>query len=201
MTTTCNQINLAGKPCAYPADWCPIHESEPAEVELAVAEDAAAPHSSKSLRAIGQLAVEGVVDGTASPLQASRLIKSLSAVNELGDFESDEERDKILSEIELRGLIMHGCTPRTPEEWLLARQIFDDEGFEEFVRWERCGDGWGNPDKSWMPPIPEHLLPPRLRGPQPRPDANLKLSRYLPNRAYKYYLANGWETDDWGGPE
>ena len=114
MTIPCNQINFAGKPCAYPADWCPIHESEPAEAESAVAEGVAAPHSSKSLRAIGQLAVEGVVDGTASPLQASRLIKSLSVVNALGDFESEEERNKILSEVELRGLIMHGCTPRTP---------------------------------------------------------------------------------------
>lgn len=42
-----------------------------------------------------------------------------------------------LREVELRGRLMQGLTPRDEEEWELARSIFDDAAIAEFERWER----------------------------------------------------------------
>ena len=142
-------------------------------------------------RLLGQIAAEKVADGSASPLQASRHIRSLSVLDNMTDPKTEEDEDKILAEIELRGLVMNGLTPRNEEEWLLAREVFDDAAIEEFTRWERSGGGWGHgPDKTWLPPLPEHLLPPNLRGPQPM--FPVFLAPHLSTEQKDYYLANGW---------
>ncbi len=36
----------------------------------------------------------------------------------------------------LRGKVMHGIAPQTPEEWALAEEIFEENAIEEFRRWE-----------------------------------------------------------------
>ncbi len=36
----------------------------------------------------------------------------------------------------LRGKVMHGIAPQSPEEWALAEEIFEEKAIEEFQRWE-----------------------------------------------------------------
>lgn len=192
MTNPCPAQTSSGMPCAYPAETCPLHPRQ--------LQPEAPPISERPVptdpRAIGHAVAQQVADGSASPLQASRLIRSLSLLKTMGNLNTEEEEQAILAEVELRGVVMNGFPPRNEEEWLLARRVFDDAAIEEFTRWERCGSGWGDPDKSWVPPIPEHMLPGSLRGPQPAPGAILKLSPFLGRRQREYYFANGWEPDD-----
>ncbi|MBA4181964.1 MAG: hypothetical protein C0506_15340 [Anaerolinea sp.] len=159
------------------------------------------PPGRRNSRAIGQAVAEQVAEGTASPLQASRLIRSLSVVESLP---GEEEEEEILAEVELRGVVANGFPPRNEEEWLLAIKVFDSEAIEEFVRWERCGSGWGEPDMAWLPPIPEHLLPATLRGPQPHPSFSRKLSPFLTHNLERY-KADGWDIRDgtwhWTNPD
>lgn len=44
--------------------------------------------------------------------------------------------DEALAEVELRGLVMHGIPPRTPEEWARAEALFSPEALREIRRWE-----------------------------------------------------------------
>lgn len=53
--------------------------------------------------------------------------------------------EESLREIELRGLLMNGIPPRTPDEWELAAKVFDDEALSEFRRWPVTG---GEPEDA-----------------------------------------------------
>ena len=66
--------------------------------------------------------------------QASVAAALLRLLHALGpDPISDEEAWK---EVELRGRIMHGMPPRSPEEWERVALLYDDEALEEFRRWD-----------------------------------------------------------------
>lgn len=190
MIHPCPAQTPSGAPCAYPAETCPLHSQPPPDAPPAVTERAAP----RDPRAIGQAVAEQVADGTASPLQASRLIRSLGQLNKLGSLTSDEEEQEILAEVELRGLIMNGFTPRDAEEWIFACKVFDADLIEELVRWERAGCGWEEPDMAWVPPIPEELLPKSLRGPQPAPGAIHKLPRWKARQDPERFRAEGWDV-------
>src|SRR5690606_37381027 len=73
--------------------------------------------------------VSGAMDVRAATVVAS-LLRVLAT---LGPAEMDEE--EALREVELRGLIMQGVPPRTPEEWELAESIFDDDALREIRSW------------------------------------------------------------------
>ena len=75
-----------------------------------------------------------VIGGTLEASRASVAAALLRLLHLLGpDAISDEEA---WQEVELRGRIMHGQPPRSPEEWARVALLYDDEALEEFRRWE-----------------------------------------------------------------
>lgn len=75
-----------------------------------------------------------VIGGTLEASRASVAAALLRLLHMLGPGAiSDEEAWR---EVELRGRIMHGQPPRSPEEWARVALLYDDEALEEFKRWE-----------------------------------------------------------------
>jgi len=137
----CNTTSPSGNPCAHPKAACPLHTPESASVEpLAPGDEPQAAKPMRDPRLLGQLAVERVFEENASPLQAARLIRTLRTLHAMGNLPEDE--DRILAEVELRGVVMNGFPPRNEKEWALAREVFDDDAIREFHRWEETGHGW-----------------------------------------------------------
>ena len=138
----CNITTFSGKACAHPGDACPIHTQLPDAAPAPPAEDLEpkVTRTFKDPRLLGQIVVERVLDESASPIQAARLIRTLRALHSMGNTPEDE--DAVLAEIELRGVVMNGFPPRNEEEWDLARKVFDADAITEFHRWEAEGRGW-----------------------------------------------------------
>jgi hypothetical protein len=127
----CHQPTNTGHDCRYPADRCPLHAPE-LPVPSARQRD---PKDDLNIRALAQNAIARVFDGAASPLQTSRLVRALRSFQTV---EPDPwDREEALRGVELSGRLMHGMPPRDPEQWALAREMYDDDGMREFIRWAK----------------------------------------------------------------
>lgn len=127
----CAAPTATGHPCHYPAGRCPMHSrqaSSPAPVPPALPADP---------RELARAVVERALRGDANPLHAMRLVQAARALQEFPDPAHDEWA---LQEVALRGRLMHGLAPATPEQWDLARETFDDAALAEFERWARLPD-------------------------------------------------------------
>jgi hypothetical protein len=95
----------------------------------------APPRSELNLRVLAQDAIERVFDGAASPLQAARLVRALRSFQTVELDPYDEQQ--ALKRIEVSGRAMNGMPPGSPEQWDLARQMYDDDSLREFIRWAK----------------------------------------------------------------
>ncbi len=148
----CGAITKAGGPCRWPRGECQWHipvGGEPfptgSVAPLLGAAQADAPVApereefpwldGRDLRGLGWWLVEGTLRQRVGAREASVVASLLRTLAALGPDEGDTE--DALREVELRGVLMHGMPPRTPEEWARAARIFDDDALAEFRRWER----------------------------------------------------------------
>lgn len=112
------------------ADTCPHHGS------LALDARVAAPPTvdGRDLHAVSWWVLERLLHDEIDPRRASAMRAMVRTIAQLGPEERD--RQEQLREAQLRGLVMHGIPPRTPEEWALAERVFDDDALAELHRWE-----------------------------------------------------------------
>lgn len=87
----------------------------------------------RDLHGLAWLVARGVLEGSVDVRAAGVVASLLRVLAALGPPEMDEQ--EALRETVLRGLIMQGIPPRTPEEWALAEAIFDDQALREIRRW------------------------------------------------------------------
>ena len=130
----CGAPTRGGSPCRYPAALCP-HEAHARHREGRVRRDptpAPAPPAAplravreRDLRALGWWLIEQTLAGRVSPPEASAVNRMMHTLLQLGP--DSEAGERALREVALRGLLMHGVPPRTPEEWDHAAELFDDE--------------------------------------------------------------------------
>ena len=137
--TRCGAPTRGGSPCRFPADRCP-HDSHARAREQrpqgARGEPAASPAGAireRDLRSLGWWLIEETLAGRVTPPEASAVNRMMHTLLQLGPAPEADER--ALQEVALRGLLMHGVPPRTPEEWRRAAEIFDEEALAEFRRW------------------------------------------------------------------
>ena len=130
-TDLCGATTQSGGYCRNDAARCPQHSDTPA---LPNADTQ--PHD---LRALGWSLLDRLANGELDPRRAGVMASLMRVVAALGPEPEDEQ--ELLREAQLRGLVMHGIPPRTPEEWQLAERVFDDEALREFHRWESLGRG------------------------------------------------------------
>lgn len=152
----CGAKTQKGTPCGWAAAECPHHrrDGRPSRRPERGADHVPAAPPAKAefpwlaahdLRGLGWWLIEQVLlqeleTGRASVV--ANLVRTLAALGP-----APEEESAALREVELRGRLMHGLPPRTPEEWARAEAVFDDAALAEFRRWERLlleaddGDG------------------------------------------------------------
>ena len=151
----CGAPTRGGSPCRYPAALCP-HEAHARHREGRVRRDPApapAPPATplravreRDLRALGWWLIEQTLAGRVSPPEASAVNRMMHTLLQLGP--DSEAGERALREVALRGLLMHGVPPRTPEEWNHAAELFDDEALAEFRRWAGAVDGAEDADAN-----------------------------------------------------
>lgn len=78
--------------------------------------------------------IERIIDGALQPPQAAAISGVVRTLANLPPGAGDQATT--LASIALRGRLMHGIPPRSPEQWALAATMFDDEALVEFRRWE-----------------------------------------------------------------
>lgn len=171
MTGECGQSMPSGRRCCYDALECPLHSPSFAPIRHETLTHGQEVPVAELASRLGALALERVAGLDFDPASVTRFLRSLDLFRRFPPPSEDE--DVLLAEVELRGVVMNGFAPRDPEEWALARKVFDDDAIEEFTRWVREDRSWEVADASWVPPIPEKDLPPALRGPQPNPGYHL----------------------------
>ena len=76
--------------------------------------------------------LDQLIEGAMTSAEVSSAGSILRILASLGQ----QDDPASLREVELRGRLMQGLTPRDEEEWELARSIFDDAAIAEFERWE-----------------------------------------------------------------
>ena len=168
MNGECGEQTPSGRRCFYLASECPLHSGPLVLVPGATSDAGGQIPATQLATRLGAVALERVASLELDPANVARFLRGLDLFRRFPPPPEDE--DEILAEVELRGVVMNGFAPRNPEEWALARKVFDDTAIEEFTRWVRLGLSWELPDPAWTPPLPETELPPSLRGPQPDPD-------------------------------
>ena len=147
--THCGAPTSRGSPCRFPIDRCP-HETHAASRAGGASHPPPPPPPpteavrERDLRTLVWWLIEETLAGRITPPEASVVNRMMHTLLELGP--TPEADEQALQEVALRGLLMHGVPPRTPEEWKRASQIFDDAALAEFRRWDtraadRPGDG------------------------------------------------------------
>ena len=134
--TRCGAPTRAGSACRFPADQCPHEAHARAREELPGPERPLSPAGvirGRDLRALGWWLIEEALAGRITPPTVSAVNRMMHTLLQLGP--APEAEELALQEVALRGLLMHGVPPRTPEEWTRAAEIFDDEALAEFRRW------------------------------------------------------------------
>ena len=137
----CGAPTRNGSGCRYPAERCP-HEGHRRYRDARAAATPRAPAEAlreRDLRGLGWWLIEEILSGRVTPPEASAVTRLMHTLLQLGPAPDDEER--ALEEVALRGLLMHGLPPRTPEEWQRAREAFDEDAIAEFLRWAPLLEG------------------------------------------------------------
>ena len=111
------------------ADSCPHHPTPVVEAPAG-----APPTLPRDLHAVSWWVLERLLHDEIDPRRASAMRAMVGTIAQLGPEERDEQ--EMWREAQLRGLVMHGIPPRTPEEWELAERVFDDDALAELHRWE-----------------------------------------------------------------
>lgn len=93
------------------------------------------PFDERDLRSVGWLVLERIFFSDMLPAEVSASATVIRALTALGDAPADQEEQ--LAEIELRGMLMNGFQPRSPEEWARAATLFGETSMAEFRRWKR----------------------------------------------------------------
>jgi len=126
---------LLARECDYHTRWraahpaqAPIREEQPAAV---VPSD---PVNRRDLRELGWWLVDRMVSAELPTPNGSVIASVMRILASLGP--EPMAQAEALKQVELRGRIMHGQPPRTPEEWERAEAIFDDDALAEFHRWD-----------------------------------------------------------------
>lgn len=125
-------------PCRYPAMACPKEGHQ--ALRRTAARDAAI--AERDLRALGWWLIDGVLAAGLEPQRASVTVRIMSLLERLGP--GTHDGDDALREVVLRGLVMAGIPPRTPDEWAIAERVFDDEALAEIRRWALSFEGDGH---------------------------------------------------------
>ena len=137
MSDLCGSPTSVGHSCGYPPNACPLHVRVWQQPDP---ETAPGHFDRNSLGPIAASVITRLSDGLLTPLDANRWLRAIATFVKLPVTDDDQER--ILREIELRGVVMNGFPPRDEEEWALAEKVFDAEAITEFHRWEETGHGW-----------------------------------------------------------
>lgn len=122
-----------GAPCPFPARLCRVPGHREARRQRQRDESIAA----RDLRRLGWWLIDQTLGQTQGadlePQRASVAVRVMGLLERLGpDATNDEDT---LREVALRGMVMAGVPPRTPEEWALAERLFDDDALTEMRRW------------------------------------------------------------------
>ncbi len=133
--TFCLEVTAGGHPCYRLRLGCPLHRPE----EVNPTPDVVA---SSSPARMGQMALEMMdqfVAGKVSSKAVVSVIRALAGMDKLPV--TEEEEDRQLREVELRGMAMNGFAPRTAEEWRLAMEAFGPNSVLENFRFFRVLPG------------------------------------------------------------
>lgn len=87
----------------------------------------------RDLRSLGWWLISQILAEDLTPQHASVAARIMGLLERLGP--GLESGDESLRELALRGMVMAGVPPRTPDEWELAARIFDDAALAELRRW------------------------------------------------------------------
>ncbi len=150
------------KPCGYDIANCPYasHASDSAAParhgailignasETAQPDGAAEPPTrgvpeavaGRDLRQMAWWTAGALIDGTMEARDVSAMCTLIRTLQALGPEPGD--REMILRQVELRGVVMNGFPPRDEDEWALAERVFDADAIAEFHRWDETGHGW-----------------------------------------------------------
>lgn len=144
---SCGAKTVAGTPCRWPADECRFHgrsrrPEESAPPEQPVEQGPPPPVAERDLRGTGWWLLEQLT-GTVpfAAREGSVAASVLRVLAALGPEPASE--DEALAEVELRGRLMHGQPPGTPQEWERAALVFEGDALAEFRRWEKLLEGDG----------------------------------------------------------
>jgi hypothetical protein len=138
------------QPCQKPAGKCPVHRSPgetapnaTAPLQLAGPRTASTPpprrglpdsYAARDPRMFAWWAIGAVLESRLDSKDGAVVANLLRIIQALGpEPQSQAER---LQEAQLRGRIMHGLPPQSPEEWEFAATLYNDEALAEFRRWE-----------------------------------------------------------------
>ncbi len=104
------------------------------------------PFDERDLRGVGWLVLERIFFADMAPAEVSASATLIRALTALGDAPADQEEQ--LAEIELRGMLMNGFQPRSPEEWARASKMFGETSMEEFRRWKKLPPREPTPERD-----------------------------------------------------
>jgi len=138
----CGAPTKKGPPCRFLARECKHHQgwredirARAGDVEVPPAQGSLPPVvAGHNLRDLAWWLVDRMVGADLPAPNASVIVAVMRILASLGPEPLAEA--EALKQVELRGRIMHGQPPRTPEEWELAAAVFDDEALAEFHRWD-----------------------------------------------------------------
>lgn len=91
----------------------------------------------RDLRAFSWWLLEAILDGEVAPAKGGVMSGLLRIIAGLGPEPASEA--EVYKELELRGRLMTGLPPRTPEEWDRVALFLDDEALEEIRTWPMDG--------------------------------------------------------------
>lgn len=137
----CGAPTRKGTPCRFLAHECQHHQGWRTPAPRAApasspGEASALPPAfeARDLRQLGWWLVDRMLGHELPAANASVIVAVMRILASLGPEPLAE--DDALKQVELRGRIMHGQPPRSPEEWQLATEVFDDDALAEFHRWD-----------------------------------------------------------------
>ncbi len=123
----CGAPNKTGGDCRFPEISCPHHQGWQKQPTLEGA------ISGRDLHMLAWWMIQDVASETLEPKRASVINQAARLLILLGKEGEDEE--EMLARIVLRGRLMQGLPPATPEQWELTEAMYTDDALEEIRRW------------------------------------------------------------------
>lgn len=140
MSEPCGLKSSTG-PCRYPADNCPVHGTRQYGVPVNPPATLAGFYEESGDEDDEDYAFDKSIAALLRNIARSGKLSPRDTATLLDAAEDHESRGSpaSLREVELRGRLMQGLTPRDAEEWALCESIFDDTAIAEFHRWDEVG--------------------------------------------------------------